>query len=291
MAPSRHRPRPRYRPRCRAAAHRGRLPCRPPEIPRRRADEPPADRHPPDAGGAAPPARRLRPVQRAPSTGRSCGRCRPRPSGWPANAPRRATCMSSSTETVSDVPPVVRRIANRLAEAHLERARAALSGARFEGFDRQLEAFVALPPAGTAPAPRRLRPHACSTRATTRSCTAAASSARSTSERLHRLRIAIKKLRYAADFLRPAFAVALRAGEALYRGDGAPAGRARRPERSRGGGPRAGRSRDGGPSHRGRGPAAQGPRQAGGVRRQAPPPQARAGLEDVQEGRALLART
>src|SRR5260370_22248663 len=52
-------------------------------------------------------------------------------------------------ETVADVPPAIRRIGNRLAKAHLERARTALSGARFEGFHRQLDAFVALPPADT----------------------------------------------------------------------------------------------------------------------------------------------
>ena len=52
-------------------------------------------------------------------------------------------------ETVSDVPPIVRRIGNRLAKTHLERARTALSGARFEGFHRQLDAFAALSPAST----------------------------------------------------------------------------------------------------------------------------------------------
>src|SRR5262249_60134812 len=37
------------------------------------------------------------------------------------------------TETVDEVPPSVKRIANRPAKAHPERARSALSGARFEG--------------------------------------------------------------------------------------------------------------------------------------------------------------
>lgn len=111
------------------------------------------------------------------------------------------------TETVEDVPPIIRRVARRLADTHLQRARAALSGARFEAFDRQLHAFLDLSPA--APTDRldefargeldqhhqkvihrgrkfdSLDPH-----------------------RLHRLRIAIKKLRYAAEFLRPAFASA-----------------------------------------------------------------------------------
>jgi CHAD domain-containing protein len=111
------------------------------------------------------------------------------------------------TETVEDVPPIIKRVGRRLADSHLQRARAALSGARFEAFDRQLHAFLDLSPA--APTDRldefargeldqhhhkvvhrgrkfdSLDPH-----------------------RLHRLRIAIKKLRYAAEFLRPAFASA-----------------------------------------------------------------------------------
>ena len=54
------------------------------------------------------------------------------------------------SETVSDVPPLVRRVANRVARAHLERARSALSGARFTAFDRELSAFVILAPPATA---------------------------------------------------------------------------------------------------------------------------------------------
>src|SRR5262245_51802888 len=111
------------------------------------------------------------------------------------------------TETVEEVPPVVKRIANRLAKAHLERARTALAGARFESFHRQLDAFAALSPAGTherldefartvldkrhAKVMQRGRKHGSFGE-----------------KRLHRLRIAIKKLRYAADFLKPAFASA-----------------------------------------------------------------------------------
>lgn len=109
------------------------------------------------------------------------------------------------TETAGDLPPKVRRIANRLVRAHLERARAALANDRFDGFVGQLAAFIETP----APLPvgrldelgrnvleqrhhkviRRGRKLGSFDR-----------------ERLHRLRIAIKKLRYAADFLRPAFA-------------------------------------------------------------------------------------
>jgi CHAD domain-containing protein len=107
------------------------------------------------------------------------------------------------SETVREVPPIVRRVANRLARAHLERARTALSGARFTAFDRELMTFVEARPAPG----RRLdgfgqplldqhhdkverRAHKLGTLS---------------GERLHRLRIAIKKLRYAASFLQPAF--------------------------------------------------------------------------------------
>src|SRR5690349_5714807 len=50
------------------------------------------------------------------------------------------------TETVEDVPPLVKRIAARLAKAHLERARAALAGARYNAFEGQLTAFVQAAP-------------------------------------------------------------------------------------------------------------------------------------------------
>ena len=68
-----------------------------------------------------------------------CGRWRPRPSGWPANARPARDLHVFLTETVEDVPPVVKRIAARLARTHLERARAALSGARYNAFDGQLD--------------------------------------------------------------------------------------------------------------------------------------------------------
>ena len=108
------------------------------------------------------------------------------------------------SETVSEVPPVVRRVANRVARAHLERARSALSGARFTAFDRDLIAFTA-PRPGTAG--HRLddfgRPlldqhHDKVQRRAHRLGSLDGA-------RLHRLRIAIKKLRYAASFLQPAF--------------------------------------------------------------------------------------
>ena len=112
------------------------------------------------------------------------------------------------TETVEDVPPEVKRIAARLAKAHLERARAALSGARYNAFDGQLTAFVeaALPHGGGGRLDefgRALleRRHAKVERR-------GRHFARLGPKELHRLRIAIKKLRYAAGFLRPAFASA-----------------------------------------------------------------------------------
>jgi CHAD domain-containing protein len=108
-------------------------------------------------------------------------------------------------ETLSEVPPIVRRIGNRLAKTHLERARSALSGARFEGFHRQLEAFIALSPASTDKHLDEFARNELGKRhdkVVHRGRRLGSLDER----RLHRLRIAIKKLRYAADFLRPAFA-------------------------------------------------------------------------------------
>jgi CHAD domain-containing protein len=112
------------------------------------------------------------------------------------------------TETVADVPPLVKRVSNRLAAAHLERARAALAGARFAAFDQQLNAFAKSPAASAAALRlddfgRRVL------KARHRKVVRRAHGlAQLDSERLHRLRIAIKKLRYAATYLRPAFASA-----------------------------------------------------------------------------------
>jgi CHAD domain-containing protein len=108
-------------------------------------------------------------------------------------------------ETVEEVPPIVTRVANRLAKVHLERTRTALSGARFESFQRQLEAFMKLPPADTA---GRLDDFARDVldQRHDKVMRRGRKLASLDSERLHRLRIAIKKLRYASAFLRPAFA-------------------------------------------------------------------------------------
>ena len=174
------------------------------------------------------------------------------------------------------MPPIIRRIGNRLAKTHLERARTALSGARFEGFHRQLEAFAALSPASTD---RRLDEFARSElgkrhdKVVHRGRRLGSLDER----RLHRLRIAIKKLRYAADFLRPAFASPLAKPyiEATVRLQGALGALNDRAVAAHVLADLATAARPLG----GRGPAAQGPRQAGGIRQQTPPPQARAGLE------------
>lgn len=109
------------------------------------------------------------------------------------------------TETVTEVPPEVKRIAARLARAHLERARAALSGARYNAFGGQLAALAdeALPNGGgrLADFGRDLleRRHA-------KIEHRGRHLSKLDRKDLHRLRIAIKKQRYAATFLRPAFA-------------------------------------------------------------------------------------
>lgn len=110
-------------------------------------------------------------------------------------------------ETVEDVPPVVKRIAARLAATHLQRARAALAGARFAAFDRQLAAFAAhhVPaPAGRLDTFGRRVLDARHRKVVRRGRALHGLD----EERLHRLRIAIKKLRYAAVYLQPAFAPA-----------------------------------------------------------------------------------
>lgn len=107
-------------------------------------------------------------------------------------------------ETVTDVPPLVRRIGNRLAKAHLERARTALAGARFEAFHHRIDTFVALSPAA---AHERLDEFARDLldKRHDKVLQRGRKIGSLSEKRLHRLRIAIKKLRYAADFVRPAF--------------------------------------------------------------------------------------
>jgi len=109
------------------------------------------------------------------------------------------------TETVEEVPPLVKRIATRLARTHLERARAALSGARYNAFEGQLTAFVREAPPeahGRLDAFGRAVLEKHHDKVVRRGRHFASLDR----ERLHKLRIAIKKLRYAASFLQPAFA-------------------------------------------------------------------------------------
>ncbi len=113
------------------------------------------------------------------------------------------------TETVEEVPPEVKRIATRLARTHHERARTALSGARYNGFDGQLTAFVqAAPAARFAEASGRLEDFGRALLEQRHGKVERRGQHLRSLDRdeLHALRIAIKKLRYAASFLRPAFA-------------------------------------------------------------------------------------
>jgi len=109
------------------------------------------------------------------------------------------------TETVSALPPVVKRVANRLAKTHLERARTALTGARYTAFIGQLAAFGQ---ATGSSSPSRLDDfgRAVLDQRHDKVAQRGRKIGSLDGKRLHRLRIAIKKLRYAASFLRPAFA-------------------------------------------------------------------------------------
>ena len=103
-----------------------------------------------------------------------------------------------------DAPQRVSRVGARLARERLLRARRALGGARFAEFDRRLERFVLTPPpAGgetlKAFGRRALDAHQAKMRRRGRKLS------RLKAADLHRLRIAVKKLRYAATFLGPIF--------------------------------------------------------------------------------------
>jgi CHAD domain-containing protein len=109
------------------------------------------------------------------------------------------------TETAGEVPPDVSRVARRLAKHHLERARSALAGARYSTFETVLAGFIDHVPVelggrldvfGRAVLDKRAG------KVEKRGRKIASLDGK----RLHLLRIAIKKLRYAAEFLRPAFA-------------------------------------------------------------------------------------
>jgi CHAD domain-containing protein len=112
------------------------------------------------------------------------------------------------TESVTDVPPAVKRVGARLAASHLERARAALGSARYEAFDQRLAAFAAERVPAEVPGELRLDEfgrHVLDTRHA-KVVRRGRLLDKLSEEQLHRLRIGIKKLRYAATYLSPAFA-------------------------------------------------------------------------------------
>jgi CHAD domain-containing protein len=112
------------------------------------------------------------------------------------------------TESVTGVPPVVKRVGARLAASHLERARAALGSARYEAFDQRLAAFAAEPASMDDKGALRLDEfgrHVLDTRHS-KVVRRGRLLDKLSEEQLHRLRIGIKKLRYAATYLSPAFA-------------------------------------------------------------------------------------
>ncbi len=112
------------------------------------------------------------------------------------------------TESVTDVPPVVKRVGARLAASHLERARAALGSARYDAFDQRLAAFAAERVPAEVPGELRLDEfgrHVLDSRHA-KVVRRGRLFARLSEEQLHQLRIGIKKLRYAATYLSPAFA-------------------------------------------------------------------------------------
>jgi len=109
------------------------------------------------------------------------------------------------TETVEAVPPEAKRVTQRLARSHLERARAALSGDRFSTFEVALAGFidhVPATPAGRLDVFGKSVLDARHGKVLKRAHRLGSLDGR----RLHRLRIAIKKLRYAAEFLLPVYA-------------------------------------------------------------------------------------
>jgi len=109
------------------------------------------------------------------------------------------------TEIAPDAPDIVKRIGGRLKREHTARARAALSGARFATFDHALAAFVEGAP--TQPSGGRLDDFAAAALEARHNKVARRGRkiASLNSEGRHRVRIAGKKLRYAATFLLPAF--------------------------------------------------------------------------------------
>jgi CHAD domain-containing protein len=109
------------------------------------------------------------------------------------------------TETATGAPPIVTRVARRLDKTHLERARTALSGARFTMFDAALQAFAEQEPASGGIRLDDFARGVLDARAD-KVDKRGRKLDRLDKHGLHELRIAIKKLRYAAVFLAPAVA-------------------------------------------------------------------------------------
>ncbi|MDP1965971.1 MAG: CHAD domain-containing protein [Reyranella sp.] len=108
------------------------------------------------------------------------------------------------TDVIPEAPRRISRVGTRLAAARLTRARRALGGNRFAQFDRNVERFILSPSSsGGEPlkdfAARALDAHHAKVRRRGRNLS------RLEAADLHRLRIAVKKLRYAATFLLPVF--------------------------------------------------------------------------------------
>lgn len=108
-------------------------------------------------------------------------------------------------ETVGEVPRAIARATVRLARLHRARARAALEGARFADFAATLAVFESAEP---GEASHRLADFGRAVLDQRHHKTVRRGQALDglDDEELHRLRIAVKKLRYAAEFLRPALA-------------------------------------------------------------------------------------
>ncbi len=108
-------------------------------------------------------------------------------------------------ETAPDAEAPIPRIGRRMARDRMARARSALSGPRYEAFDAKLEAFAqALAPPGDDTL-LRFGAQALTLRHD-KLDKAGHKIDHLEAKTLHKLRIAVKKLRYAAIFLQPAFA-------------------------------------------------------------------------------------
>lgn len=112
------------------------------------------------------------------------------------------------TESVTDVPPVVKRVAARVAASHLQRARDALGSARYDDFDHRLALFAAGPLSAEVDGGIRLDEFGRMVLDSRHDKVVRRGRLMEhmSEEQLHRLRIAFKKLRYAATYLSPAFA-------------------------------------------------------------------------------------